>query len=189
MNISPDEAEEALAAIQKISQKTRRSIVSSKAHVSLIVTGTVWLVGFVCTQYLPGEILPYIWIGLSVVGTIITPVLTVPKGKPLRSPSAVPTAKRMILVWLMLGVYCVAAIAIAWPIDGRQLTMFIVLFVLLGWMAMGLLLSFNSFWPGLGIIALALAGYFYLPDIFYLWMGLLVGGGMIALGIYIGSKW
>ena len=43
MNISPHEAEEALAAVQTISQKTRQSIASSGAHISLIITGTVWL--------------------------------------------------------------------------------------------------------------------------------------------------
>jgi len=189
MNISPDEAKEALAAIQKISDRTRQSIASSGAHISLIVTGTVWLVGFVCTQFLPGEMLPYIWIGLSVLGSVIAPILIVPRGKRVRSPSAGATAKRMVLVWMLLVIYCLAAIAIAWPIDERQLTMFIILFVLLGWMAMGLLLSYNSYWPGLGMIALALAGYFFLPDIFYLWMGILVGGGMIALGLYIRFRW
>jgi hypothetical protein len=66
---------------------------------------------------------------------------------------------------------------------------FIVLFVMIGWMAMGLLLSFAPVWPGLIIIALVLIGYFMLPGIFYLWMGILGGGGMIALGLYIRSRW
>ena len=47
MNISPNDAEEALAAIQKTAQRTRRSIAASGAHISLIATGTVWLIGFV----------------------------------------------------------------------------------------------------------------------------------------------
>jgi len=36
---------------------------------------------------------------------------------------------------------------------------------------------------------LALVGYFLLPDIFYILMGILGGGGMIALGFYIRYKW
>jgi hypothetical protein len=52
-----------------------------------------------------------------------------------------------------------------------------------------LLLSFISIWPGLIIIALVLTGYFLLPDIFYLWIAILGGGGMIALGVYIRSRW
>ena len=82
-----------------------------------------------------------------------------------------------------------AAIAVAWPLDGKQLTVFIILFVLVGWLVMGLLLSIISVWPGLIIIALLLTGYFLLPGIFYLWMAILVGGGLIALGVYIRSRW
>jgi hypothetical protein len=189
MNISPTEAEEALAAIQAMTQKTRQSIASSGAHVSLIVTGAVWLIGFICNQFLSGQILSYIWIGLSILGGTVATILGIRSSKHVRNPSAGATAKRVSLIWLLLVVYCIAAIAVAYPIDGKQLTMFIVLFVLIGWMAMGLLLSFSSFWPGLLIIAMALAGYFLLPDFFYLWMGILVGGGMIALGLYIRFRW
>ena len=189
MNISPDEAEEALAAIQKMAQKTRQSIASSGAHTSLIVTGSVWLIGFMCTQFLAGELLPYIWIGLSILGGALATLLGIRRGKRIRSPSAAATTKRVSLIWLLLAVYGLAAISITWPVDGKQLTMLIVLFVLIGWMATGQLLSFSSFWPGLIIIALALVGYFLLPGIFYLWMGILVGGGMIILGLYIRSRW
>jgi hypothetical protein len=67
--------------------------------------------------------------------------------------------------------------------------MYIILFVMVGWIAMGLLLSFGSIWPGVTITALALTGYFLLPGVFYLWMAILGGGGMIALGLYIRSRW
>jgi hypothetical protein len=189
MNVSPNEAEEALAVIQKTMHKTRQSIASSGAHISLIVTGVVWLIGFICTQFLSGAIVPYIWIGISLLGSALATILGMRTGKRIRSPSAGATAKRIGLIWLLLAVYCVATLAVAWPLDGKQLTMFIVLFVIVGWLAMGLLLSFASVWPGLIITALALAGYFLLPGFFYLWMGILVGGGMIALGLYIRLRW
>ena len=67
--------------------------------------------------------------------------------------------------------------------------MFIILFIMLGQLAMGLLFSFSSIWWALPITALALVGYFLLPGIFYLWMAILGGGGMIALGLYIRSRW
>jgi len=189
MNISPTEAEEALAAIQRTMQKTRHSIASSGAYISLIITGIVWLTGFMCAQFLSGEIVVYIWVGLSILGSALATILRIRMDRRVRSPSAAATAKRIGLIWLLLAVYCVAAIAVAWPVDGKQLTIFIVLFVMIGWLAMGLLLSFASVWPGLIIIALALVGYFLLPGIFYLWMAILGGGGMIALGLHIRSRW
>lgn len=99
------------------------------------------------------------------------------------------TTRRAILFWLLLVCYAIAAIAIAQPTDGKQISAFIILFIMFGQLAMGLLISFSSTWWALPITALALVGYFLLPDIFYLWMGILGGGGMIALGLYIRSRW
>jgi hypothetical protein len=193
MDISPNEAEEALAAIQRMMRRTRHSIANSGIYMSLIVTGIVWLVGYVCTQFLPKEIVVYIWIGLSILGGTLATVFGIRMGKRVRSPSATATAaataKRIGLFWLLLVLYCIATIAVAWPMDGKQRTVIIILFIMIGQLGMGLLLSFSSVWWALPITALALVGYFLLPGIFYLWMGVLGGGGMIVLGLYIRSRW
>jgi len=193
MDISPNEAEESLAAIQRMMQRTRHSIANSGICISLIITGIVWLVGYVCTQFLPSEIVVYIWIGLSVLGSALATVLGIRMGKRVRSPSiavtAAATAKRIGLFWLLLVFYCIATIAVAWPMDGKQRTMIIILFIMIGQLAMSLLLPFSSVWWALPITVLALAGYFLLPGIFYLWMGVLGGGGMIVFGLYIRSRW
>jgi len=189
MNISPAEAEEALAAIQKVTQKTRHSIASSGAYVFLIVTGVVWLVGFLSTQFLSGQVVAYIWIGMSVLGSALSILLGTRRGRRVRSPSLNASAKRAGTFWLLLILYGIAAVAIARPTDGKQVTMFIILFIMIGQLAMGLLLSFSAVWWALPITALALVGYFLLPGIFYLWMGVLGGGGMIALALYIRSRW
>ncbi len=189
MNISPNEAEEALAAIQSVTQKTRRSIANSGAYIFLILTGVVWLVGFLATQFLTGAIVAYIWIGMSILCCALSIPLGSRAGRRVRVPSINASVKRAVIFWLLLVAYGAAAIFIAQPIDGKQVTMFIVLFIMLGQLAMGLLLSFSSTWWALPITALALIGYFLLPGIFYLWMGILVGGGMIALGLYIRWRW
>jgi hypothetical protein len=189
MNISPDEAEEALVAIERMTQKTRHSIASGGAYVTLIVTGIVWLIGFMCTQFLPGDIAAYIWIGLSLLGSTLGTVLGFRLGKRVRSPSTVPMVKRIGLFWLLLVSYGVAAITVARPTDGKQATMLVILFIMLGQLAMGLLFSFSSVWWALPATALALVGYFLLPDYFYLWMAILGGGGMIALALYIRLRW
>lgn len=193
MNVSPTEAEEALAAIQNMAQKTRRSIASSGVYIFLIITGLIWLVGFLCTQFLSGEIVAYIWIGMSLLGTVVATLLGIRMGrrmdKRVRTPALSVSAKRGIIFWLLLVFYGIAAIAVARPTDGKQMIMFIILFTMLGQSAMGLLLSFSTVWWALPIAALALVGYFMLPDIFYLWMAILGGGGMIVLGLYIRLRW
>jgi hypothetical protein len=191
MDISPTEAEEALEAIQVMTQKTRHSIAGSGVHISLFITGIVWLIGFTATQYLQGEIVVYVWIGLSFLGAILATVMSIRVSKRVRSPTAAETAKRIGLIWLLLAVYCASAIALTWPMDGKQLTALIVLFVMIGWLAMGLILSIYTvwIWQGLFFIALILVGYFLLPEIFYMWIAILGGGGMIALGLYIRYRW
>jgi hypothetical protein len=189
MNISPTEAEETLASIQSITQKTRHSIASGGTTITLIVTGVVWLVGFMCTQFLSGAIVAYIWIGMSLLGSLLGTLLGSRLGKRLRTPSAAPMAKRIGLFWLLLVFFGIATIAVARPTDGKQVTMFVILFIMLGQLSMGPVISFSAVWWALPIAALALAGYFLLPGFFYLWMAILGGGGMIAYGLYIRSRW
>jgi hypothetical protein len=188
MNISPNEAEEALTAIQSMMKKTRRAISSSGAYMFLIVWGVIWLLGFLGSQFLPQEIGGYAWMILDTLGGILSAIIGIRMGRGVRSSSPTTSGKRIGIFWSLLFLYCFAAVAISWPADGKQLAMYI-LFVMVGWIAMGLLLSFASVWPGLIITALALIGYFLLPGIFYLWMALLGGGVMIVLGLYIRSRW
>jgi hypothetical protein len=189
MNISPNEAEEALEAIQRVTQKTRQSIASGGTYITLIVTGIVWMIGFMGTQFLPKEISGYIWGGLSILGGILGTILGLRLGRRVHSPSTGTIAKRIGLFWLLLVIYGIAAIAIVRPTDGKQATMLIVLFIMIGYLAMSLLFSFASVWWPLPITALALIGYFLLPGYFYLWMSVLGGGGMIVLGVYIRYRW
>jgi hypothetical protein len=39
------------------------------------------------------------------------------------------------------------------------------------------------------VAALALIGYYFIPDYYYLWIAILGGGGMILLGLYIRYRW
>ena len=107
----------------------------------------------------------------------------------IRSPAGLSSAKRIAWFWLLLFLYCFSLILVAKPVDGKQMAMIIIIFVMIGWVAMAMLLSAASVWWGLAITLLALIGYFALPGIFYLWMAVLGGGGMVALGFYIRKKW
>jgi hypothetical protein len=189
MNVSTTEAEEALAAIQDMVKKTRRTISSSGAYLFLIVWGVVWLLGFLGSQFLSPTIAGYAWMVLDTLGGILSAVLGIRMGRGVRRSTPNTTGKRIAVFWLLLFFYCLAAVAVSLPAGGKQLSMYIILFVMVGWIAMGLLLSFGSIWTGLVITGLALVGYFLLPGIFFLWMAILGGGGMIVLGFYIRSRW
>jgi hypothetical protein len=189
MNISPTEAEEALTAIQTMMQKTRRAISSSGAYKFLILWGTIWLVGFLGSQFLPKETAGYVWIGLDILGGVLSGVIGIRMNRGVRTSTSTTSGKRIAIFWLLLFFYCVAAVGVAWPVDGKQLAMFIILFTTVGWIAMGLLLSFASVSWGLVLVTLSLVSYFLFNDYFYFIMAFLGGGGMIALGIYVRNRW
>lgn len=189
MHITPNEAEEALAEIQTIEQKTRHSFASGGTYITLIVSGIVWLFGFLATQFLTGAIVGTIWVVLSVLGGLLGTLLGFRMSRHIRNPSAVPTAKRIGFFWVLLSLFCIATIAVAQPTDGKQVTMFVILFIMIGQLSMGPVISFSSVWWAIPISGMALVGYFLLPDFFYLWMAILGGGGMIALGLYMRLRW
>ncbi len=95
MNISPSEAEEALAAIQNMMQKTRRAISSSGAYLFLIVWGVVWLLGFLGSQFLRPDLGGYAWMVLDILGGIISAVLGIRMGRGVRKSSPVSPAKEL----------------------------------------------------------------------------------------------
>jgi len=189
MNISPSEAEEALASIQAMMTKTRRAISSSGAYIFLIIWGIIWLLGFLGSQFLSPAITGYAWAVLDTLGGILSAVFGIRMGHGVRSSSPFLSGKRIGIFWLLNFLYCIAVVAVSWPTGGKQMAMYIILFVMIGWIAMSLLISFTSIWPGLIITVLALVGFFLLPGIFYMWMAVLGGGGMIVLGLYIRSRW
>lgn len=189
MNISPNEAEEALATIQQTMQKTHRAYATSGSYIYLLVTGVIWLIGFLATQFLTGAIVPTIWISMSVLGSIVSIVLGVQIGKRYRAPSASVYGKRTILFWILIVLFGVAIIVVARPSDGKQVTVLIILLAMIGQQAMGLLFSFSGYWWPLPIAAMVLVGYYLLPEFFYLWLAILGGGGMITLALYIHWKW
>lgn len=189
MNVSPTEAEEALAAIQAMMQKTRRFISSSGSYIFLLMWGVIWLLGFLNSQFLPDKVVGYVWMVLDILGGILSAVIGVRLNRGVRSSASITSGKRIAFFWLLLFLYIVAAVAVAMPVNGKQVAMLIILFVTVGWIAMSLLLSFSSVRWALALFALSLIGYFLLPGIFYLWMAILGGGGMIVLGLYIRSRW
>jgi hypothetical protein len=189
MNVTPTEAEEALNAIRVVTQKTRRAISNSGAYIFLLIWGIVWLFGFLGSQFAPVETAGNIWIVLDILGGILSAFFGYRIRRGVRTANPSISGSRIGVFWLLLFAYCFAAIMVAHPVDGKQMAMFIILFVMVGWIAMGLLLSVVSIWWGVALTALALGGYFLLPDIFYLLMAILGGGGMIALGLYIRYRW
>lgn len=189
MDLTPLEAQEALDAIQTVAKKTRKVIANSGAYLFLIIWGFVWLIGFTANHFFTGSTTGFIWMALDILGGALSLIAGIRLGRKIRSASGGEAGRRIGFFWLLLFVYCLLLLAVVSPLDMQTGSMVIVIFVMVGWIAMGMLMSAASVWWALVITALALFGYYLLPSYFYLWMAVLGGGGMIALGFYIRSRW
>lgn len=189
MELSPMEAQQALEAIQAVAKKTRKMIANTGAYLFLIIWGFVWLLGFTANHFFTGPVLGYIWMALDIVGGVLSLVAGISLGRKIRTTSGGVAGRRIGYFWLLLFLYCLLLLAVIAPQDLKTVSMVIVIFVMVGWVGMGLLMSAFSIWWALVFTTLALIGYYLLPSYFYLWMAVLGGGGMIALGIYIRSRW
>jgi len=188
MDINPNEAQESLQAIQQMMKKTKRLISSSGAYKFLFLWGAIWLVGFLSSQFIHTIMLGYIWAGLNVIGGVASVFIGIRLSSAVHNESN-PSGIRIGAFWWALMALCALSILVVWPIDWKQLSMLIILFVMAGWITMALLFKAVSVWLGIAVITLAFIGYYLLPDFFFLWMSILGGGGMIAAGFYIRSRW
>ena len=189
MDLTPTEAQQALEAIQAVAKRTQRVIANSGAYAFLIIWGFVWLIGFSANHFFSGPTVGYIWMALDTLGGVLSVVMGIRFGRVIRSGSGAKAGRRIGYFWLLLFLYCLLLLVVVSPLDMKEGAMVIVLFVMIGWIAMGLLLSATSIWWALVITAVALLGYYLLPSYFYLWMAILGGGGMILLGFYIRNRW
>jgi hypothetical protein len=189
MEITPNEAEESLAAIGSIKKKMRHAAATGGAHYFLILWGVIWFLGFLGSYFLGDRIAARVWMVLDILGGLASWGIGVSMSRRVRNASVSATSGRIALFWWSLFAYCALTVWIAWPLDSKQLAMFIVIFAMLGWIAMGFLLSYSLIKLALFVTALAFGSYYLLPDYFYLCMALLGGGAMIGSAVYIRFRW
>ncbi|MCX5752317.1 MAG: hypothetical protein NTW97_01590 [Candidatus Krumholzibacteria bacterium] len=170
-------------------KRMRNAVTNGGAQYYLILWGVIWFLGFLGSHFLPDSTAGHVWMVLDIIGALGSWGLGVFMSRRVRNASVSATSGRIGLFWLALFAYCMLAVWIAWPLDSRQLAMFLIIFAMFGWIAMGFLLSYSLVTLALFITALAFGSYYLLPHLFYLCMALLGGGTMIGSGLYIRFRW
>lgn len=189
MEVTPDEAAESLAAVSSMKKRMRSAVANGGAHYYLIMWGVIWFLGFLGLHFLPGGTAGRVWMVLDIIGGLGSWGFGMLVSRRVRKAGVSATSGRIGLFWLALFAYCMLTIWIAWPVDSRQLAMVVIIFAMLGWIAMGFLLSYSLIRLALFVTALAFGSYYLLPDYFYLCMALIGGGTMIGSGLYIRFGW
>ena len=186
MEITKDEAQKSLEAVQQVMAQTRKQMASGGGPYFMLIWGCVWFLGFLVSQFLTGPIVGWTWLGLDSVGVVASVIVGSIIGRRVRRPLL---DARVGVFWLALVLYSALWIWIAAPTSDQQFSLLIATMAMFGYVVMGLWMSGTLAWVGLGVTALALVGYFAVPGYFNLWMAILGGGTLIGSGIYILRRW
>ncbi len=188
-HISSDDAREALALIEETTRHMRRTLAHGGAPYFFFIWGVVWMLGFGATHFLgpDSHTVGTVWLVLDVLGFIASFGVGWWLSRRIRSPRYGANIGFFWLVWMLYGALIVY---FAHPESSLQLSLLVSLLVMFGYVTTGILYR-SVLLAGLGVIItlFILAGYFFIPEYFNLWMAILGGGSLIAAGAYMLWAW
>jgi hypothetical protein len=197
MNISKQEANEALDQIDDAISQTRRAIGQGTSSAILILWGVIWVLGYSSSQFAP-RMAQSLWLCLVVSGTLGSWICGARSRRRIQSSNGT----RIGLFWLVLFAY-----AGLWffllhsdnrpgqpgfdfgTMTGPQSGAFFATVPMFAYVVGGLWLGRFFIWLGATVTFLTLIGYSLVPDWFCLWMAITGGGSLIVAGLYIRRFW
>jgi len=188
MNVTRDEAAQALDDISKASDRVVKLKGYHYGAPHFIVWGFVWLFANTITEFWP-QYTQNAWISLLAVGMISSTVLGVLQRRNVKpGPAASVNARIGRRIGMTSGVmfaFIFCLMLIAQPETNREANAMISILFPFLYMCAGLWAGWRLFAIGFVTAAAILVGYYYVKDWFDLWMGVFAGGSLIAGGIWL----
>lgn len=190
MQISRDEAAQALSDINDARSRVDKLHGYSDSSPFLILWGLVWLTANSTTQFAPalGDLA---WMTGILIGTTLTIVLATLQAKrrgvrdAIQGSQSAQVAIRMGVSQGVILAFFVAMMTIVWPLDARQSNALVSLFWACAYMGVGVWIGMRLFWIGAITAVAILFGYFNIEQYYSLWMGIAGGGSLIAGGLWL----
>src|SRR5260370_17880477 len=138
MNVTPEEAQEALAAIQQTTVKTRRGL--AYYAYQQILWGVLWFVGCVIRQFGQPARLKWIWIVMPILGVIGSAIVGISQGRRMR----ITPDSRLAFISSRVGMFfgILYGFGIIWfvvlqPLKALQIALFWITLVMFGYIVAG----------------------------------------------------
>jgi len=184
MNISPEEAQEALAVIKQTNAQTRKEYGYNGYY--LMLWGLIWFVGFLSSQYVRSGQLDWIWGGLGTVGWVASAFLGINQSKHVRATAG----QRIGFFYIALIGFAVLWLIILQPLDLKQGVLFFITLIMFGGVVAGVFTrSLSTIIGCVSLTILAVTGYYLIPAYFFLWVALFCGLAMFGIGLTLRLKW
>lgn len=197
MNISKQEANEALGQIEDAISQTRRAIGQGTSSALLILWGVIWMLGYSASQFAP-RMAHSFWPCLVVSGTVASWICGARSQRCMQSHNGT----RIGLFWLVLFAYAGLWFLLLHSENragrlgfdfgtatGQQIGAFFATVPMFAYVVGGLWLGRFFIWLGATVTLMTLIGYSLAPDWFCLWMAITGGGSLIVAGLYIRRFW
>lgn len=182
MPISPAEAQNALHDISRAERSSAALYRYRHASPHLIVWGLIWAVGYGATYAKPQ--LGVLWPVLVGIGTFASAWIGW-KFKPAK-PGGYDW--RLAGTWLAIFLFIAAIFAVMPPRSVAEVSAFFPLLVALFYGLIGIWIrGARLVLTGAAVGALTIIGFFFLPQIFLLWMAVVGGGALILGGFWLRS--
>jgi len=194
MEVTPEEAKESLAEIEKVAARTRKMVAYGGGDVLFIVWGVIWILGSMGDEFFL-EKCGWIWLGLVGTGVAVTGLVA-----KFKSPVSSPTDRRLGFFWLFMFLYIglwlwmlIPFVKIRSMEEGIAFSKHFggIMFTapMFGWVVMGLWLDRFMVWLGLAVTGLVVIGLILLEPYFWYWMAAAGGGTLIGTGLFIRKRW
>lgn len=188
MEIQKSEATVALMAIDAAGARSAQLQRYRRFAPFLILWGAIWLLANGVS-----ELAPYhsgtAWLSLSLLGAVVSYWIGRRQHAAFDLDSAVGERSgqggRWALCFLVVGAFLATAIAVLSPADARQEDTFVSMFWTFLYMAIGAWAGWRLFTIGLVATLLILLGYYGVHSHYFLYMGCVSGGALIAGGLWL----
>jgi len=188
MEIDKSEAVLALAAIDTADARSAQLQRYRCFAPFLILWGAIWLLANGVSDLAPAES-GIVWLALTLLGTATSFWLgwrrhaaSAERGTPR---TRLDQNWRWLLCLFVVAAFLVAAIAVLPPMDSRQQDSFVSMFWTFLYMAVGAWAGWRLFTVGLIATLLILLGYYGVHSHYFLYMGCVSGGALIAGGLWL----
>ena len=180
--ISPDEARQALSAVQAAAQRSTTLYRYRQASPYFLLWGGVWALGYGLSDLWPAQA-GWIWLALDGTGVLASILITRADRK--RRGAGQAMTWRIAGLGVTLLVFFLASFLVMAPQTGRQVSTFITVTVALAYTVVGLWAGLRWIMTGVAVCVLSLIGYFHVPAYFNTWMGLVGGGALVLSGLWL----
>ncbi len=189
MNISLQDASDALDTIGAADRQVRQAVWYREAAPFLIMWGLVWMLGNAVTDLWP-RFAGLAWMtgttmGIAGTATIIFLQMRDRAARYAQTPAdRAHSGRRILLLGVAVAGFFPAMFAVLGPLSPQQYNAFISLFWAFAYMAAGAFVGMRLFITGALTAVAILAGYLFVQQHFFLWMAVFGGGSLLLAGFW-----